>query len=125
MNFYHSNNFISKRKNIEAMDTADSFYLAKDHRSLSTRSNSDFLEQYGPVLSSWSSNGNLKKSMGGDGGGDDDKSIEVDAAEMDEMVEGKFGCINIEMWFARTSSNRFIPVCTYLFCFLCSYRRRF
>ena len=55
-----------------------------------------FLEQYGPVLSSWSSNGNLKKSMAGEGGGDDDKSIDVDAAEMDEMVEGKFDCFNIE-----------------------------
>ena len=52
-----------------------------------------FLEQYGPVLSSWSSNGNLKKSMAGEGGGDDDKSIDVDAAEMDEMVEGKFDCL--------------------------------
>ena len=61
--------------------------------------------------------------MGGDGGGDDDKSIDVDAAEMDEMVEGKFGCFDIG--FTGTSSNRFVRVCSYLFCFLCSYRRRF
>ena len=31
--------------------------------------------------------------MAGEGGGDDDKSIDVDAAEMDEMVEGKFDCL--------------------------------
>ena len=80
----------------------------------------DFLEQYGPVLSSWSSNGTLKKTMGRDGGCDDDKSIDVYAAEMDEIVESKFGCFDIEFWFVRTSSNRFVPVCTYLFCFLCS-----
>ena len=84
----------------------------------------DFLEQYGPVLSSWSSNGTLKKTMGRDGGCDDDKSIDVYAAEMDEMVESKFGCFDIEFWFVRTSSNRFVSVCDYLFSFLCSYRRR-
>ena len=72
-----------------------------------------FLEQYGPVLSSWSSNGNLKKSMGGDGGGDDDKSIDVDAAEMDEMVEGKFGCFNIAV-----HQDQFEPVCTILYLFV-------
>ena len=51
--------------------------------------------------------------MGGDGGGDDDKSIDVDAAEMDEMVEGKFGCFDIG--FAGTTPNRFVPICTSLF----------
>ena len=51
--------------------------------------------------------------MAGEGGGDDDKSIDVDAAEMDEMVEGKFDCFNIEWcisfyWYL----NHFLPVRT-------------
>ena len=91
------------------------------HGKLLTRSNSDFLEQYGPVLSSWSSNDNLKISKGRCGDGDDDKSFDVDAAEIDEMDEiGKLNRFDIEMWFAGTSSNRFVPVCYHLFCLLCS-----
>ena len=93
MKHYHFTNFIPKR----SKSTFDAFFWPKIIGNFRLRVILIFLEQYGPVLSSWSSNGNLKKSMGGDGGGDDDKSIEVDAAEMDEMVEGKFGCINIEM----------------------------
>ena len=45
-------------------------------------------ELYGPVLSSWSSSGKLHKTDLGGGGGDDDKSLDMNAAEAQEIIDG-------------------------------------
>ena len=42
------------------------------------------------MLSSWSSNQDMKRHIDGSvGGGDDDDAVEVDAAMMEEMAEGE------------------------------------